>query len=98
MTIVLVRHEVADYQTWKAVFDAALDWRHRQGEHSCRLFHEAGSVDTLIVLFEWDTLEKARTFFGSDELKAQMAKAGVKGQPRVEFVTEMYTVRRSAAD
>jgi hypothetical protein len=34
----------------------------------------------------------------SEELKARMAKAGVKGEPRVDYLTEMYTVRRSAAD
>jgi hypothetical protein len=43
-------------------------------------------------------LEKARAFVASEELGAKMLKAGVKNQPRVEFLTEMYTVRRSAAD
>jgi heme-degrading monooxygenase HmoA len=98
MTLVVVRHEVADYPTWKAVFDAALDLRHQHGERSCRIFHDAGHVNQLILLLEWENLEKARAFMASDELKAQMAKAGVKGEPRVEFATEMYTVRRSAAD
>jgi len=98
MTIVLVRHEVADYHAWKAVFDAALDLRHQHGEHSCRIFHHAGNVNDVILLCEWDNLEQARAFMTSDELKAQMSKAGVKGQPRIEFATEMYTVRRSAAD
>lgn len=98
MAIVLIRHEVADYQAWKAVFDAALDLRHKHGERSCRIFHHAGQVNDVILLCEWDSLERARTFMLSDELKAQMSKAGVKGQPRIEFATEMYTVRRSAAD
>jgi hypothetical protein len=49
-------------------------------------------------LFEWESLEAARSFMASDELKARMTKAGVKGQPRVEFLTEVHTIRRSAAD
>jgi len=98
MINVLVHHEVADYPTWKAVFDAALDLRHKNGERSGRIFHTAGNLNDLTLLFEWETLEQARAFMGSEDLKARMAKAGVKGQPRIEFLTEMYSIRRSAAD
>src|SRR5271157_5191406 len=98
MITVLVHHEVADYPTWKSVFDAALDWRHQHGERSCRIFHSAGNANDLILIFEWESLEQARAFMASDELKARMAKAGVKNQPRVDFMTERHTIRRSAAD
>jgi quinol monooxygenase YgiN len=98
MINVLVRHEVADYSTWKSVFEAALDWRKKNGERSYRIFHNMGNVNDLTLLFEWESLEAARAFMASDELKARMAKAGVKGQPRVEFMTELQTFRRSAAD
>lgn len=98
MINVLVHHEVADYPAWKAVFDAALDWRHKNGERSCRIFHSAANVNDLTLLFEWENLEKAQSFMSSPDLKGRMASAGVKGQPRVEFLTELYTIRRSAAD
>ena len=98
MITVLVHHEVADYPAWKAAFDAALDWRHKNGEHSARIFHAAGNLNDLTLLCEWETLEQARAFMDSDKLKARMAAAGVKGQPQVEFLTEMYSIRRSAAD
>jgi hypothetical protein len=98
MITVLVHHEVADYSKWKAVFDAALDLRHKSGERSCRIFHTAGNLNDLTLLCEWETLEQARAFMASQSLEARMATAGVKGQPRVEFLTEMYTIRRSAAD
>ena len=95
---VLVHHEVADYTAWKAAFDSGFDWRRKNGEHSCRLFHSAENVNDLTLLFEWESLEKARAFIASDELKAKMASAGVKGSPRVDFLTEVHSVRRSAAD
>jgi hypothetical protein len=98
MINVLVHHEVADYAAWKAVFDAALDWRHKNGERSARIFHTAGNLNDITLWLEWETLEEARAFMASDELKSKMANAGVKGQPRVDFLTEMYTIRRSAAD
>jgi hypothetical protein len=98
MIHVLIHHEVADYTAWKAAFDSALDWRQEHGERSCRIFHEAGNVNDLTVLFEWENLEKARAFMGSDELKARMASAGVKGSPRVHILNEVHSLRRSAAD
>jgi hypothetical protein len=98
MINVLIHHEVADYMAWKAVFDSALDWRHKHGERSCRIFRSAGNVNDLTLLFEWESLEKARAFIASEELKTKMAGAGVKGLPRVDFLTEVHSVRRSAAD
>lgn len=98
MVTVLVHHEVADYPTWKSTFDAALDFRQRSGEQSYRVFHTPGNVNDLTLIFEWDNLEKAREFMSSEELKARMAKAGVKSSPKVDFLTEMQTVRRSSAD
>jgi len=98
MINVLINHEVADYTAWKAVFDSNLDWRHKHGERSCRIFRSAGKVNDLTLFFEWDSLESARAFIASEELKAKMANAGVKGQPRVDFLTEVHSVRRSAAD
>ena len=98
MIQVLVHHEVADYPAWKSVFESALDWRRKNGERSYRIFHSAGNLNDLTLWFEWESLEAARAFMSSDELKARMASAGVKGQPRVEFLTEMHIIRRSAAD
>jgi hypothetical protein len=98
MINVLIHHEVADYTAWKAVFDSNLDWRHKHGERSCRIFRSAGNVNDLTLFFEWDSLDSARAFLASDELKAKMASAGVKGPPRVDFLTEVHSVRRSAAD
>jgi heme-degrading monooxygenase HmoA len=98
MINVLIHHEVADYMAWKAVFDSNLDWRHKHGERSCRVFRSSGSVNDVTLLFEWENLEAARAFLASDELKAKMAGAGVKGAPHVDFLTEVHSVRRSAAD
>jgi len=98
MINVLIHHEVADYTAWKAVFDSNLDWWHKHGERSCRIFRSAGNVNDLTLFFEWDSLDSARAFLASDELKAKMASAGVKGPPQVDFLTEVHSVRRSAAD
>jgi len=98
MINILIHHEVADYTAWKAAFDSAFDWRHQHGERSCRIFRGAGKVNDLTLFFEWESLETARAFVASEELKAKMAHAGVKGTPHVDFLSEVHSVHRSAAD
>jgi hypothetical protein len=98
MIQVLVHHEVADYHRWRAVFDSALDFRHHGGEQSCRIFRKTGNPNDLTLLFEWDNLEHAQRYMSSPELRSKMGEAGVQGVPEIEFLAEMYTVRRSAAD
>jgi quinol monooxygenase YgiN len=98
MIQVLVRHQVADYRNWRSVFDGALDFRHDGGECSCRIFRKAGNPNDLTLLFEWDDMEKAQRYMTSDELRKKMQQSGVLGAPEIQYLAEMYTVRRSAAD
>ena len=98
MIQVLVHHRVADYRNWRSVFDGALDFRHDGGECSCRIFRKAGNPNDLTLLFEWDEMEKAQRYMTSDELRKKMQQSGVLGAPEIQYLAEMYTVRRSAAD
>lgn len=98
MIQVLVHHEVADSQSWRSVSDASLDFRHDGGECSCRVFRRAGNPNDLTLLFEWEDLAKAKRYMTSEELRKKMEQAGVVGVPQIDYLAEMYTVRRSAAD
>lgn len=98
MIHLLIHHEVADYPAWKTAFDSAYDWRTHQGERNCRIFRGVQNPNELTLMFEWESVEKARAFIASEELKTRMAKAGVKSTPRVDYLTEMFSIRRSAAD
>jgi len=98
MIQVLVHHQVADYNNWRSVFDTALDFRHLGGECSCRIFRKSGNPNDLTLLFDWENIELAKRFLTSDELRDRMRQAGVVGVPEIQYLAEMYTVRRSAAD
>jgi heme-degrading monooxygenase HmoA len=98
MINVLIHHEVADYAAWKLVFDSNLDWRQKQGERGCRIFRGVEKANDLTLFFEWESLDSARAFLASDELKAKMASAGVQGPPHAHFLTEVHSIRRGAAD
>jgi hypothetical protein len=98
MVHLLVRHTITDYRTWRAAFDAALDVRHRGGEQSCRIFRDTDKDGEITLLFEWESAELAHRYMSSPELKSKMKEAGVLGSPDIQYLSEMYTIRRSAAD
>jgi quinol monooxygenase YgiN len=98
MVHVLIRHKVADFNTWKAVFDAALMFRKNAGEHSFHLFRDANDPSDLTLVFEWETGERAEKFLKSEQLKREMMQAGVQGEPEMRILHEMVTMRKTAAD
>lgn len=98
MIQVLIHHEVADYQKWRAAFDAALDFRHAGGERSCRVFRKPGDPNDLTLLLEWEDLASAHSYMDSAELRDKMSQAGVVSPPEVHYLAEMYSIHRSAAD
>ena len=98
MVHVFIRHKVADFNRWKAVFDSAYEMRRSGGELSARMFLSQGDPGKLELLCEWDTLDRARQFFEQPVLKSAMQQAGVVGVPEVEFMEEIHLLRRTHAD
>ena len=74
MPVLLVRHKVRDYATWKVDFDAQGETRRANGSRGGRLFRNAANPNETFILFEWDGLDRARP--GS-------APAGLGGRTKV---------------
>jgi hypothetical protein len=98
MVHVLIRHKVANFETWKAAFDAAFMMRKSAGECSFRLYHDVNDRSDLTLFFEWESAAMAERFLKSDQLKTEMQKAGVQGQPEYHILRELVAMRRTAAD
>ena len=88
MIYTLVRHSVEDFDKWKKVFDEHESVRKEGGEESCQLFQGAGKPNDVTVLLKWESTEKAKTFFDSEDLKATMKEAGVLAPPEIIFLDE----------
>lgn len=88
MPYMLIQHKVEDFAKWKAVFDSKEDLRRTSGEKSAQIFHDAADPTALTLLFEWDTLERARHYTQNPALKAAMMEAGVSGPPTFAFLNE----------
>jgi heme-degrading monooxygenase HmoA len=89
MPYILIRHKVADYQRWKPAFDAHGATRKAGGSKGARLLRSAEDPNEIVILLEWESLEKAREFAQSDDLRKTMQRAGVVGKPDVYFLEEL---------
>jgi quinol monooxygenase YgiN len=98
MVHMIIRHKVADYSRWKEAFDAHLNTRKAAGETDYRVLQSVDDPREVTIFLDWDSLEHARRFAGSEDLKQAMQRAGVVGDPDVRFLEDARTVHRSAAD
>lgn len=88
MAVMLNQFNVKDFGLWKKVFDAHADLRKSNGELSHQIFQDASDPNRVTVLNKWNSLEIARKFSQSPELKAAMAEAGVIGPPTFSLLNE----------
>jgi uncharacterized protein with GYD domain len=76
-----VRHQVKDYATWRAVFDADAADRKKMGLHNGTIMHVQGDPNDLVIIFEVDDAEKMMAFMDESRARATAEKAGVIGEP-----------------
>jgi heme-degrading monooxygenase HmoA len=86
MTTLSVHHKVADYSNWRAVYDSMDGLRRQFGMTGDRVFRSAADPNEITVHTEWSSIEQAKSYGTSPELKAGMQKAGVISQPDVAFL------------
>lgn len=88
MAYILVQQSVADYEKWKPFFDEDGPIRRAGGSKGGLVLRNADDPNHITVLLEWDSLENARAFAGSDELRERMRRAGVTSAPELYFLDE----------
>jgi heme-degrading monooxygenase HmoA len=88
MPSLLIRHKVKDYAAWKPVFDQYGTTRRANGSQGGRLFRSAADPNEVLVLLEWDGLDRARLFADSDDLREAMSRAGVTDRPDIWFLED----------
>lgn len=84
---VFVEHEVADYAAWRKAYDAFAATRGKLGVTYAAVYQSADNPNNVIVIHDFASVEKAKAFVASDDLKSAMQKAGVKGQPHITVTT-----------
>jgi|SRR5665213_1164199 ABC-type sugar transport system substrate-binding protein len=82
-----VRHEVADYGVWRKAFDAFAPMQKKQGVIYKAVYQSTDDPNDVTVVHDFHSLEKAKAFAASAELKAAMEKSGVRGAPQIWYTT-----------
>ncbi len=85
--MVIVIHKVADYAKWKSGYDAHDSARLANGLHNYVIGRGLNDSNTVLVALKADDMAKAKAFAQSQDLKTVMQKAGVVGQPTMNFLT-----------
>ena len=87
MATLFVRHTVADYAAWRRIFDDFGPTQEALGVTDKAVYRAADDANDITVTHDFATLESARAFAGSPELKAAMHDAGVTSAPTIWFMT-----------
>ena len=81
--LVIVRHKVAEFATWKRAFDGHAPARVEAGFSNVRIYRSADDPSDVVVLLDTDDIGTAKQFIASPELKSAMSAAGVVDKPDV---------------
>jgi hypothetical protein len=85
MATLIVKHRVADFDTWKAVFDGMNGTRAAYGWTGHLVLRDAHDPNVVTIVNRAANLDRAKAYAASPELRAAMARAGVQGPPEITF-------------
>jgi hypothetical protein len=84
-----VRHDVADYATWRKAYDAFRPTQKQMGVTAQAVYQAMDGPNSVTVTHDFKTEAEAKTFAASDKLKTAMKNAGVEGAPQIWITKEM---------
>jgi quinol monooxygenase YgiN len=87
MVYIIRRVNVADYDPWRADFDANESNRKSAGSTGVNQFYrDVENPNNVTLILEWDEADKAQAYLNDPNTKASMDAAGVTGRPMVVAV------------
>jgi hypothetical protein len=86
MTIMFLRHHVADYDAWRRVYDSVGELQREGGVTEEAVYRAEDDPNEVLVMHRFGSADEAHSFTENPELRKAMAQAGVDpGSLRVEF-------------
>ena len=80
-----VHFKVKDFNAWRTSYNGHEKERASAGITNGRVFCSPDNPNDVVILQDVADVAKARSWSGSDDLKAAMQKAGVLGSPNIRF-------------
>jgi quinol monooxygenase YgiN len=84
-----VKHQVADYNNWKSVYDEIAPFRKESGVTSASVHRDSDDPNTVVITHQFRDMNAAKKFVDSEDLKTAMEKAGVSSQPEFWFTEDL---------
>ena len=86
MSTLFVRHQVADYEAWRRVYDSVGELQRQGGVTEEAVFRSEDTPNEVLVMHRFSSSDEAHSFMENADLRQAMADAGVDaGSLRVEF-------------
>ena len=86
MTILFVRHHVADYEAWRRVYDGVSDMQRQGGVTAEAVYRAEDDPNEVLVMHQFSSSDEAHSFMENPDLRQAMADAGVDASSlRAEF-------------
>jgi hypothetical protein len=89
MHYVLARHNVADYDRWKKVYDEDADTRRQAGLNEVFVLRNSSDPREVFVLASVDDPVKAHAYSDAPDLVRKMIDAGVTDRPDIVYLTSL---------
>ncbi len=89
MIRMLTMFQVEDFAKWKVGFMEAASLRTAAGAKSAQAFQQTENPKMVVVITEWESLEKAKSFSQSPALREAQQKSGVLGKPEIYELKSM---------
>jgi hypothetical protein len=80
-----VRHDVADFSAWKKAYDDFDATRRSMGVTSDGVYQADGNPNDVTVYHEFASMDSAKAFGASSELRETMSRAGGQDTPTIWF-------------
>ena len=77
--------KVKDFNAWRTSYNGHEKDRASAGITNTKVFRSAEDQNDVVILADVADVAKARTWYGSSEMKAVMEKSGVVGSPSIRF-------------
>jgi quinol monooxygenase YgiN len=85
MITMFVTHKVTDYAAWRKGYDAFEASRKKLGAQGHEVFRDLDDPNKVTAWHDFETVEAAKAFASSEDLKTAMKGAGVVGAPTIWF-------------
>ena len=77
--------KVKDFNAWRTSYNGNEKDRTSAGITNGKVFRSADNPNEVVILQDVADVAKARTWYGSNEMKTTMEQSGVLGSPSIRF-------------